>query len=139
MISRLVLGLSLLSLYVDVAATLPVMAERMITVVNETDLHFDLQPRAFDGSDFSSFPYTLSAKQSMETILASHDHVSSANGLILFSLSSGYVFSLILKEAAVTMHGCKSKRVFFHPDEYICRLTQSDTGEIRLLIQRPSQ
>ena len=113
-------------------------SQRHITIVNETDLTFDLQTRPFEGSDFTPFPFVLSSGATLQTNLNSFDSQLNANGLILFSLNSGYVFSLIMKDAIVSVHGCKSKNVFFHPEDYVCQLSDTEHGGKKLLIKRPS-
>lgn len=113
-------------------------SQRHITIINETDLTFDLQTRPFEGADFSSFPFVLSSGSTLKTSLSSFDPRLNANGLILFSLHSGYVFSLIMKDAIVSVHGCKSKNVFYHPEDYVCQLSDTEQGGKKLLITRPS-
>ncbi len=111
---------------------------RTFVVSNTSDLAFTLQLRPFEGSQFSDIPLKLLPGEELKTTLSSIDNVRSANGVIVFQMDARYVFSLVIKDAIVSVHGCKSKPVFFHPEEYVCLLTDSDNGEKRLMIQRPS-
>ena len=114
------------------------LSTRSFVVSNTSDLTFTLQLRPFEGSQFSETPLKLLPGEALKTTLSSIDSVRNANGVIVFQMDARYVFSLVIKDAIVSVHGCKSKPVFFHPEEYVCLLTDSDNGEKWLTIQRPS-
>ena len=115
------------------------LSQRRFSIANETDLSFYLLPKPFEGAEFSSFNPTILPGQTIHTTLSTFDGIRNANGVLAFHLDNHYVFSLVVKDALVSVHGCKSKPVFFHPEEYVCALDDLPTGEKRLLIQRPGQ
>lgn len=131
-----------LVIFILLASTLcaqPSLSQRPFSVTNETDLSFYVLPKPFDGAEFSSFNSTIQPGQTIRTTLSTFDGVRNANGVLAFHLDNHYVFSLVVKDAIVSVHGCKSKPVFFHPEEYVCGIDDLPNGEKRLLIQRPGQ
>ena len=97
--------------------------ERDFRVVNDTDLSFDLQPQAFQGAYYTAFPLELRPSSEILFSLKSYDPIQTANGIMIFMLSGRYVFSLVIKEQMVSIHGCKSKNVFYHPEDYVCSIS----------------
>ena len=114
-----------------------VLSERDFKVVNDTDLTFDLQPQAFQGAYYTAFPLELNPSSEILFSLKSYNPIQTANGILIFMLSGRYVFSLVIKEQMVSIHGCKSKNVFYHPEDYVCTITSSE-GKKSLNISRPS-
>jgi len=114
------------------------LSKRPILVTNQSNLSFDVQPKPFDGSYFTPFAYTLFPQSQLSFSLESYNDLSAANGVVVFMLGGRYVFSLVIKDQMISVHGCKSKNVFFHPDDYVCQLKDGSDGIKELLIMRPS-
>ena len=111
---------------------------RSIAIINETDIAFSLQPYAFGTADFSPFSYELKNNSRVDFSLNSPDSIQSANGIVVFMLAGHHAFSLVMKDQIVSVHGCKSKNVFYHPADYVCVLKNSDNGASTLRVMRPS-
>ena len=115
------------------------LSTREFSIANQTDISFSLLPKPFEGASFSSIDSIIQPGQTIQTTLSTADGIRSANGVLAFHLDNHYVFSLVIKDAIVSMHGCKSKPVFYHPEEYVCTLSRLPSGVNQLLIQRPGR
>ena len=113
------------------------LEQRAVSVINDTDINFSMQPYAFGNADFTPFSYELKQHTRVNFNLNSADLVQPANGIVVFMLSGRYVFSLVMKDQSVSVHGCKSKNVFYHPAEYVCTLSGDENGVNKLHIMRP--
>tara|TARA_B100001989_G_scaffold237287_1_gene199833 strand:- start:1187 stop:1642 length:456 start_codon:yes stop_codon:yes gene_type:complete len=113
------------------------LEQRAISVINDTDINFSMQPYPFGNADFSAFSYDLQQYSRVDFHLNSADLIQPANGIVVFMMSGRYVFSLVMKDQSISVHGCKSKNVFYHPAEYVCVLKSEDTGVNTLHIMRP--
>lgn len=107
---------------------------RKLRLINNTSLDFSMQPNAFEGAYFAPPSFSMSKHSQQDLALVSHIPPRPANGVLLFMLQDRYVFSVIFKDQSASVHGCKSKTVFFHPDDYVCQLVYDD-GTYVLTVQ----
>lgn len=108
--------------------------QRQLHLINKTDLNFSMQPNAFDDGYFSPPSFSMPQQSEQDLALVSYTPPRPANGVLLFMLQDRYVFSVIFKDQSASIHGCKSKTVFFHPDDYTCQLSYDD-GTYTLTVQ----
>jgi len=108
--------------------------QRKLRLINNTAINFSMQPNAFDGGYFSPPSFSMPGQSQQELTLLSYTPPRPANGVLLFMLQDRYVFSVIFKDQSASIHGCKSKTVFFHPDDYTCQLSYDD-GTYTLTVQ----
>ena len=113
----------------------PLSSLRHIKIINHSELTLSIHHSPYSGSSFGRLEKSVERGQTVDLEL--FNEIENANGLLAFSTNDKYLFSLIIKDKVVNVHGCKSKQVFFHPEDYLCTLKKDQTGtQIELKIHK---
>jgi hypothetical protein len=127
------LGLLLLNFILPASAAYtfgddrPSSHQRILHISNHSALHFDLSMYLFPNTQIAN-PVSSIAPTQNATLTLQNDYAPFANATVWFKLDNHTVFSVIMVDKLVSLHGCKSKNTLFHKSNYICQLDETPVG-----------